>query len=367
MSDRDRSPYRPIARGGLIGAAAGVLIGLILLALPLQMAPEGQYQEGSAKAQCATTDKCCEAQSTTPYSPRLVPISGQSCAGHQGAQYASGQKAFWKMVWSTGGVLFGSRFFTDARMTDVLLAAFTGYLAWVTRGLWTSTKGLEKEAGEQHATLRDSVRIATEASRAAARSADAALVANQVSRDAMIADQRPWVSVEIELVSGLTWNENGASVTFKFILSNSGRTPALFTRVDAKFYSHWGFGVAADQRAFAAQHSTRRGEFLNSTIFPGQTLPLSISFSIPDDEIARAAANLTTDNPELAGWASPHLIGCASYESVLGGPRHQSGFTAELRRGVPLNPGGVVISRALGDIPIHELRFMRGFEDGHTD
>ena len=58
------------------------------------------------------------------------------------------------------------------------------------------------------------------------RSVLAAETAAQVARDTLIASNRPWVRVNLKLVSDIEYNETGAMVTVLLIFKNIGKSPA---------------------------------------------------------------------------------------------------------------------------------------------
>jgi hypothetical protein len=81
--------------------------------------------------------------------------------------------------------------------------------------------------------MRDGVKVAALAAGAARESADAA----RASIDLAQIDQRPWVSVDISIISPVTYDSNGnAHITFRFSLTNVGRSPAINIEVFPMIY-----------------------------------------------------------------------------------------------------------------------------------
>jgi hypothetical protein len=73
------------------------------------------------------------------------------------------------------------------------------------------------------------------AAKEAQRTADAAVEANKLNREAFIAEQRAWVALkEVQILSPLTWSGKRVTATFSIILRNTGRTLATSVRADVK-------------------------------------------------------------------------------------------------------------------------------------
>jgi hypothetical protein len=63
-------------------------------------------------------------------------------------------------------------------------------------------------------------------------SADAAIESNKLSRDLSVAENRPWLSVNIIIGHrGLYFDENGANLDLVFIVKNTGKTPAYLQKL----------------------------------------------------------------------------------------------------------------------------------------
>lgn len=99
-----------------------------------------------------------------------------------------------------------------------VLAIFTGLLALV--------------AVFQIAHLIRSNTEATKAANAAEKAANAAIASNEISRGIMIAEQRPWIAVEVNVAGPLAYDAKGWDagvrwhIPLKYNLRNLGKTPA---------------------------------------------------------------------------------------------------------------------------------------------
>ncbi len=58
------------------------------------------------------------------------------------------------------------------------------------------------------------------------RAANSAIEGNRLTREATIAEHRPWIVPNITPLTGLTWNATEGRIGFRFVLENVGRTPA---------------------------------------------------------------------------------------------------------------------------------------------
>jgi hypothetical protein len=130
-----------------------------------------------------------------------------------------GEKGEQKSSWIKG--LFYKPTDTLLVIFNGLLVLFTGLLYYATAGLFRETAGLHNAADQQALDMKASIAIAKE-------SADAAINGNKLSREAIIADQRPWVSILSPVIeSPLTWEEKGARTTMGVTIKNVGKSPAF--------------------------------------------------------------------------------------------------------------------------------------------
>jgi hypothetical protein len=108
------------------------------------------------------------------------------------------------------------------------LALITGALAFYTARLYRATVNLGRDAESsshrQAGEMKQYLNIAKQ-------SADASIESNKISREVLIAEQRPWISVDIELAGHLSYDAKGWSagtrwhIPIKYKLRNHGKTP----------------------------------------------------------------------------------------------------------------------------------------------
>ncbi|MGA7564408.1 MAG: hypothetical protein WBW55_14505 [Desulfobaccales bacterium] len=65
---------------------------------------------------------------------------------------------------------------------------------------------------------------------------NAAKKSAEVAEKTLLATQRPWVAVRMDIGSGFKFNEQGTNITIRFIVKNVGNSPAIGTNVAAQIY-----------------------------------------------------------------------------------------------------------------------------------
>jgi len=205
-------------------------------------------------------------------------------------------------------------------------------------------------------------KISADAARDAGK---AAIESNRINRDAMIADQRPWVAVTVAMAGPMTWNENGVNFPFLVICENTGRTPALNVSIDLRVHGDFSTKAPERQRSLA-DHVRSRPPYMGFTIFPGKTLSQEISGAIGLAELEWIKADWKNTFGDEYDGIIPVLVGCVTYGCAFDNERRQTGFIRSIRRVRPLNDS-LEISRALGDIPLQDLAMFAGLKEGYTN
>ncbi|MGE0005530.1 MAG: hypothetical protein AB7S92_08065 [Parvibaculaceae bacterium] len=113
--------------------------------------------------------------------------------------------------------------YTRANAAEIL-ATFTVILAVAIWLMWRATRALVRESHEAGAGLIATNRSLAEATQVAAEAArKSAGTAEQV----LVALQRPWVTLNVELAGTLAFDGAGASIPLKIGTENVGPTPAV--------------------------------------------------------------------------------------------------------------------------------------------
>ena len=114
----------------------------------------------------------------------------------------------------------------EKRLTNATIGLFcvTALLALFTGGLWFSTYRLSKDAKKtslrQTDDMQRSLKLAEQAAIAAENS-------NRLTREAFIASERPWVSVEAVVNRDFVKKQEGIEFGVLFTVKNHGRSPAV--------------------------------------------------------------------------------------------------------------------------------------------
>jgi hypothetical protein len=151
----------------------------------------------------------------------------------------------------------------DRRLVELTgeLSEYTGglyratvALAVATIVLVIATVGLVIFAFIQSGDMKASIAAATEA--------------NSISRDSLHAAQRPWISEESSPASGLTWKDDGCSVTIHTIIKNVGITPAQGVDIDIHIYSMTQKRLPNDEMSKKIECTKEGGGGFGTMLFP---------------------------------------------------------------------------------------------------
>lgn len=167
--------------------------------------------------------------------------------------------------------------------------------------------------------------------------------------------QRPWVAVDMAIVSDLTYSASGdANITIKFTTRNVGHSPAIDVAVDAMLFEGSPDGARDEREKLYASSRRRPSHFIGYTLFPGGVDSQNISLSFP-----RAKIEATFKSSSRRHIFAPSLIGCVDYKSTVARrDHHQTAFFANLL--IPRQPGGFsVIDADAGTVPSTSLRLVR--------
>jgi hypothetical protein len=207
-------------------------------------------------------------------------------------------------------------------------------------------------------------RAAIETERGADAAADAVKAStegNRLNREAFIADQRPWLSVEATAAGPIVWKGNAVEMKFLFVIENVGRTPALNVRIDVELRVELGSGRLDEEQRRLADEARARPAYMGHTVFPGRRLEISYILEAGAAELANASAAMGGSDLIL-----PHILGCASYYSAFAEGSHQTGFIYEILRRWP-DGSHRLVGRSGGDVPADQLVFREWLRPGRID
>jgi hypothetical protein len=173
----------------------------------------------------------------------------------------------------------------------------------------------------------------------------------QTQDQTMKVAQRPWLSVGIpHAVNAFPVSTGGGAFVVEFSLKNFGSSPALNVEIDGEIpmmKSH--LGMLARQDAVCKRLKERPiGDMGNGlTIFPQETIPKRISFSIQAGDVEEGIKNIGMPSSLFA----PIIIGCVRYVYSADMSQHETAFVFDVMH---LPPNGI-LSADKGDIPPQEI------------
>ena len=214
------------------------------------------------------------------------------------------------------------------------------------------------------------LRLLTRAEIIAANTAQSAKVSAEAAKSALIAANRPWVKVEIQVGGPIIYNENGANFALKFILTNIGHSPAT----NAFVYPRLIFPIPStthpeifnprnELQKDIANLKTRPPPPFGYAVFPGDKIEQPITVSMSKEDIERATETIKAIYPQV--------VGAVDYRMGLDDKPHQTGFIVEIRRDaaprvdtIAKNRWPAAIWIDEGDVPADQVRLFRSFIDG---
>lgn len=215
------------------------------------------------------------------------------------------------MAWSAVALLI-------VTTIGVILVAIT---VWQTRGVLNEAKRTTEAAIIGANAASESVKEARQASKFAKQSAD-------ISREAMLTTDRPWVKVDAEIIGPLIFDAESVSVKVRIVGTNIGKSPAVNLLHDCDI-----FPSLLEANEFAAERVRSRHapiaagtDFMNygSSIFPDQKKDFEAELSMPIDQfILRVEKNKARakDNPELGDWQTSRPAVVAGVKYMIPGDR----------------------------------------------
>jgi hypothetical protein len=187
------------------------------------------------------------------------------------------------------------------------------------RQLWLTALGLAFISLTLFFTARAAI--------AASRAADAARQGNKISRNLFVAEQRPWVSIEINLSGALTFNSEEVLLPLKLKIENIGRSPAESVRRELHLMPNKEAAkvelqkISRDELAKQFTEDDPPGDLM----FPGEQPEIEKKFRIRKDRLSGVTE------------ISPAFIGCITYENGMG-HRFQTILFTEIQRNIKHDP-----------------------------
>lgn len=212
---------------------------------------------------------------------------------------------------------------------NTLLTAIAGALVfWAGVMQHRALRHAQEEAHEERRARQrqaDDMLKTIEISERAARSAEEA---NRLAKESYVAEQRAWIKLEVTSGGALHYNDNGVNVAIDFIMTNLGSTPALDVFPSYRLFDIHSPGVTqAAEFSMAVEQNRSRKLRAGFTVFPGESVALSMTTSLSKEQIEQVHQELKT--PLL----SLRAVCIAGYRTIQeSGVVHQTGAIYEIQR-----------------------------------
>lgn len=182
------------------------------------------------------------------------------------------------------------------------------------------------------------------------KAAGAAKSAADTAANQLNLAERPWVSAEnISITSPLRFEPTkGGLMSIGYILRNTGRSPALHVMWQSRLI------VLSHTKLMTEEISERQADLCNplrkmasslldTTVFPGDTIPGEWPLSVNPAEIAAAMKSRETTPFKHSGYISVFIITCIDYQISILPQHHQTRYAFMI--GIPMPSGPI-----MGDI-----------------
>ncbi len=200
-------------------------------------------------------------------------------------------------------------------------------------------------------------------------SANAAKKSGDVAEETLIALQRPWLSVHMEIVSDFKISKvanQQDTITIRFIVKNVGNSPALGIDIQPRIYilGPW-VNILSEERQICDLGSgpkILKKPLLGYALFPNDHFIQDISLGISHKDIEQFRMKITeftrsiNSPPPNKNYIYLALVGCVRYRFGFDGSLHKTGFIEEINRVNPRYPNetfGINITGS--DIPSNML------------
>ncbi len=144
-----------------------------------------------------------------------------------------------------------------------------------------------------------------------------------VSRNTLIASERPWMMPRTD-VGDLTFGKDGAaSIVATYSLNNVGHSPAVKVGAGAILYMTKSGLDAQDKRNEICRLANKAGEVGGQTIFAGDHTNFQGSLRVSQEDIKKSVV--------IPNFVTPSVIICIAYQSTLEKEWHYTGVIYDIR------------------------------------
>jgi hypothetical protein len=176
----------------------------------------------------------------------------------------------------------------------------------------------------------------------------------EIAEKTLLATQRPWVYVRMEIKSDLTFTGTGSKIDILYSIINVGHSPAVDVHLSIKMFPSIAFG---------RQREIEESVCSKENWVPSLQNILGGSVLFPNEEhtvIFPTQEDISGVNKTAGIVLFPEIIGCVTYRFAGGEPIHTTRFIAHLKIFDPRNPDFVTgIPAEIGTVPSSQLRLSK--------
>ncbi len=179
----------------------------------------------------------------------------------------------------------------------------------------------------------------------------------ETARKAYERTDRPWLAVDIGIISPLTFNEQGGHLTFRISTINIGRSVALNATINpAIFAQRPESGMLENVHNAQAQAcQSIDSRFMSYAMFPNQPYTVEHTFGFTVPERTEAIGS---------DFFMLYLVGCIDYQFSGHDVHHQTRFIYEIHATPAENPRDILALANNQDVPIERLLLQKSFMGG---
>ncbi len=266
------------------------------------------------------------------------------------------------MIWLTaiiaGATILNVVFFvlesnSSTKSVDRLSEKAEGIVGTMNKALSDNRDAIDKAFKEN----KDSLDAAAERDRKVLAAGERSL---RIASEQMELSQRPWLQVAGRVSGPLYYNVNGANLQIAYIITNTGNTPAVHVRFEARFHM-MSFTTSKQElpartRDRLCESIVKRGPMYSETLTPHSQMDERVTTTISQDDLNKAKAK----GPPLL---IAHPMFCVAYESEFMPDQHYyTGIYFDLYT-IGTNPQGEPYQRVpdlFADVPAEKLILKPG-------
>jgi hypothetical protein len=198
------------------------------------------------------------------------------------------------------------------------------YAAWVSALVTIAGVILVAMTLHYTANALDEAKTAT---KVAQIGAEEAIKTNEITRQQLIASQRPWIKVTMQMADGMSFEDGALKTSVLFKMQNIGNYPAKNIWLDAAINIHK-FGSGERPEIYLSRliedSKIKRPMPMGRFLFPNDEYSIRFIYTVSSEEMSAAK--------ERMNFIFPVIVGCVRYDFDNSPIGHHSAFVREIFR-----------------------------------